>query len=283
MLRWGGDLQGGEPYVFQDPADPTRIAGFEVEIADALARRLGVRADVRAERLADPGPGARARRLRRRPERARGDRGARGAGSRSRARTSASRRRSWCAATPAAPRAGRSARPAGRARSADRCRTTSLRPTPGVDVVLYEGVEEPYLDLEHGRLDGVLLDDIIADRYGLVRPTLRDGGRRSARASTPSAVRPDEPALRSRRSTSALGDMIARRRAARHPRALAPVERRARRRCASGAARPTRPCRGRDARLTRGAGAGSSSRGRRCTVVISVAGDGARRRRRSAC
>jgi polar amino acid transport system substrate-binding protein len=30
--------------VFQDPHDPTRIVGFEVEIADALARRLGVRA-----------------------------------------------------------------------------------------------------------------------------------------------------------------------------------------------------------------------------------------------
>jgi polar amino acid transport system substrate-binding protein len=44
VLRWGGDLQGGEPYVFQDPRDPERIVGFEVEIADALARRLGVRA-----------------------------------------------------------------------------------------------------------------------------------------------------------------------------------------------------------------------------------------------
>src|SRR5262249_60668893 len=44
VLRWGGDLQGGEPYVFQDPHDPARIVGFEVEIADALARRLGVHA-----------------------------------------------------------------------------------------------------------------------------------------------------------------------------------------------------------------------------------------------
>src|SRR5262249_59120302 len=43
-LRWGGDLQGGEPYVFQDPDDSGHIVGFEVEIADALARRLGVRA-----------------------------------------------------------------------------------------------------------------------------------------------------------------------------------------------------------------------------------------------
>ena len=42
-LRWGGDVQGGEPYVFQDGADA--LAGFEVEIADALARRLGLRAE----------------------------------------------------------------------------------------------------------------------------------------------------------------------------------------------------------------------------------------------
>src|SRR5215471_13415659 len=44
-LRWGGDVQGGEPYAFQDPVDGSRIIGFEVEIADALARRLGVRAE----------------------------------------------------------------------------------------------------------------------------------------------------------------------------------------------------------------------------------------------
>src|SRR5262249_23269419 len=44
-LRWGGDVQGGEPYVFQDPQDGNRLVGFEVEIADALARRLGLRAE----------------------------------------------------------------------------------------------------------------------------------------------------------------------------------------------------------------------------------------------
>ena len=42
-LRWCGDLQGGEPYVFQAPDDGDRLVGFEVEIADALGRRLGVR------------------------------------------------------------------------------------------------------------------------------------------------------------------------------------------------------------------------------------------------
>ena len=42
-LVWGGDLQGGEPYVFEDPRDPTKIIGFEVDIAAAIARELGLR------------------------------------------------------------------------------------------------------------------------------------------------------------------------------------------------------------------------------------------------
>jgi polar amino acid transport system substrate-binding protein len=43
-LRWGADAFGGAPYVFQDPMDPNRLVGFEVELAEAIARKLGVRA-----------------------------------------------------------------------------------------------------------------------------------------------------------------------------------------------------------------------------------------------
>ena len=43
-LRWGADAQGGAPYVFQDPEDPNHLIGFEVDLADAIAARLGVRA-----------------------------------------------------------------------------------------------------------------------------------------------------------------------------------------------------------------------------------------------
>ncbi|MBM7111934.1 ABC transporter substrate-binding protein/permease [Archangium primigenium] len=43
-LLWGADSQGGAPYVFQDPMDPNRLVGFEVDLADALAAKLGVRA-----------------------------------------------------------------------------------------------------------------------------------------------------------------------------------------------------------------------------------------------
>ena len=32
-LSWGADAQGGAPYVFQDPVEPNRLTGFEVELA----------------------------------------------------------------------------------------------------------------------------------------------------------------------------------------------------------------------------------------------------------
>jgi len=40
-LRWGGDAEGGAPYVEADAADPTRVVGFDVEIAQLLASGLG--------------------------------------------------------------------------------------------------------------------------------------------------------------------------------------------------------------------------------------------------
>ncbi len=40
-LRWGGDAEGGAPYEFQDPADPSRVIGFEVDIVEAIGRILG--------------------------------------------------------------------------------------------------------------------------------------------------------------------------------------------------------------------------------------------------
>src|SRR5262245_32358521 len=45
VLKWGADSEGGAPYVFQDPADPKRIIGFEVDLMEALAKELGVTAE----------------------------------------------------------------------------------------------------------------------------------------------------------------------------------------------------------------------------------------------
>ena len=40
-LRWGGDAEGGAPFVEADPQDPGRVVGFDVEIAQLLATGLG--------------------------------------------------------------------------------------------------------------------------------------------------------------------------------------------------------------------------------------------------
>jgi polar amino acid transport system substrate-binding protein len=40
-LRWGGDAEGGAPFVEADPSDPSRLVGFDVEIAALIARELG--------------------------------------------------------------------------------------------------------------------------------------------------------------------------------------------------------------------------------------------------
>jgi polar amino acid transport system substrate-binding protein len=41
-LAWGADAEGGAPYEFQDPRDPSRVIGFEVDVAEALARIMKV-------------------------------------------------------------------------------------------------------------------------------------------------------------------------------------------------------------------------------------------------
>ncbi len=40
-LRWGGDAEGGAPFVEADPNDPSRLEGFDVETAAEIARGLG--------------------------------------------------------------------------------------------------------------------------------------------------------------------------------------------------------------------------------------------------
>ncbi|MGE3243673.1 MAG: ABC transporter permease subunit [Pirellulales bacterium] len=42
-LRWGGDASGGGPYIYQGPDN--KITGFEFELAQYIAEKLGVRAE----------------------------------------------------------------------------------------------------------------------------------------------------------------------------------------------------------------------------------------------
>lgn len=43
-LVWGGDTSGGAPFIFLDPKDDTHTMGFEVELAELIAKELGMKA-----------------------------------------------------------------------------------------------------------------------------------------------------------------------------------------------------------------------------------------------
>ena len=173
-LRWGGDRQGGEPYVYEDPAHPDQLRGFEVDLAAALARELGVQPRFVQNDWSTLVPSL---------ERGTFDIALNG-----------------LEVTPA--RAGRIAfsRPyfifaerlvtrAGDARLHDLAalrgqHVGTLASSQAWEMLLgagavpipYEGVDEPFIDLEHGRTDAVLLDDIIVDRYAPRHPALRVAG-----------------------------------------------------------------------------------------------------------
>ncbi|MFA7219944.1 MAG: transporter substrate-binding domain-containing protein, partial [Synergistaceae bacterium] len=40
-LVWGGDSEGGFPYMFPNPQNTDELIGFEVDIVDALAEQMG--------------------------------------------------------------------------------------------------------------------------------------------------------------------------------------------------------------------------------------------------
>jgi polar amino acid transport system substrate-binding protein len=166
-LLVGADVQGGEPYVFEDPKDPRRLVGFEVDIARGIARRLGLASrfmqgdwsnlvpalergdfDVVMNGLEDT-PARRGRILVSAPYFVFGE-------------TLAVRRGS-----PERALDGLRGRRIG---TLNQSFAYDLLRERGFEPALYEGVSEPYSDLELGRTDGVLLDHIIAARYGCVRP-----------------------------------------------------------------------------------------------------------------
>jgi polar amino acid transport system substrate-binding protein len=45
ILRWGADSEGGAPYIFQDPLDPSHVIGFEVDLVNALAEAMNMPAE----------------------------------------------------------------------------------------------------------------------------------------------------------------------------------------------------------------------------------------------
>ena len=169
-LRWAGDLQGGEPYVFRDPRNPARLIGFEVEIARALAARLGVRDRFVQNDWSNLVPSLE-----------RGDfdlilngledtRALRGRILLSRPYLRFSEQLVVRRGFPLRRLSDFAGHRVGTLASS--LAHALLRERPAIETVLYTGQDEPYRDLELGRVDAVLLDSLIAARYGLTRPAL---------------------------------------------------------------------------------------------------------------
>jgi polar amino acid transport system substrate-binding protein len=165
-LTWGADAQGGAPYVFQDPMDPNRLTGFEVELATMLGQRMG--------RQSRPvhGPWDRLLELL-----ARGDFDVAINGievADEKRRIVSLSRPYFAAAEILTVRKGDANAP----RSLDALKGRKVGTLPGsmaarilersgADVRTYEGgQDEIYDDLKLGRVDGVLLDEPVARYYG---------------------------------------------------------------------------------------------------------------------
>jgi len=173
VLRWGGDIQGGEPYVYDDPASPGHLVGFEVDLAERLAKELGVKAEFVQNDWSNLVPAL---------ERGTFDvvmNGLEVTESRV-GRVTFTRpyyvfaerlmvRREEDGLRDLASLKGR--------RVGTLANSLAFEMLRGrADTVVYEGTEEPYADLVSGRTDAVLLDDIIATRYGGPKPELKVAG-----------------------------------------------------------------------------------------------------------
>jgi polar amino acid transport system substrate-binding protein len=192
-LTWGADEQGGEPYAFEDASRGGALVGFEVDLADTLARALGVRARFVQNDWSNLIPSL---------ERGTFDVALNG-----------------IEVTPALSARVAFSRPyyrfaerlvarRGDTRIRDLASTAGLRvgtlagslswqlaKDAGANAIPYEGVDEPFVDLVHERIDAVLLDDIIVARYAGRHPTLAVVGD-VAEGSYAIALRPQDSDLR---------------------------------------------------------------------------------------
>lgn len=199
VLRWGGDAEGGAPFELPDPEEPGRIIGFEVELADALAASLGKQLGrplhaefVQYEWVSLP------------LGLAKGDFDVLLSG---------------YEITPEARRSMRFSRPYylyaeqlvvrrddARINGLDDCRgrlvgtmsgtaAERLLKRTGINPISFDGQVEPYLDLELGRLDAVLLDTPIVTFYGEPNPRFKLVGEPLAEGAYGIAARPGDARL----------------------------------------------------------------------------------------
>ena len=175
-LRWGADAEGGAPYLFTDPDNPDRYIGFEVDLKDELAKRLGRPIEFLPSNFSSLAEGL---------ERGDFEFAMNGL------EDTPDRRRDLLLSRPyyvyrlqLAVRKDEQ-----RIASIDDCTkpgmligtlsntaASRLLEARGITPQSYDGQREPYLDLEAGRLDAVLMDVPIAVEQLKTLPSLRPAG-----------------------------------------------------------------------------------------------------------
>ncbi|MEA2338427.1 MAG: putative S-methylcysteine transport system substrate-binding protein yxeN, partial [Thermoanaerobaculia bacterium] len=167
VFRWGGDAEGGAPFVEADPNDPLKLRGFDVEVAEQIAKGLGKRPEFVQVSFSDIDQSVQ-----------RGDFEIGMSG----VEDTPPRRRMLAATIPyfefhevltmrAEDRGKFSTLAALRGHRVGTLGATvayerllAAEKSDGVIVVSYDDDVHPYADLRAGRLDAVLLDNIIAVR-----------------------------------------------------------------------------------------------------------------------
>ena len=179
-FRWAGDAEGGAPYVEADPADPSRVVGFDVEVAELVAQGLH-----REPRFVEVAFASIDQSI------ARGDADIGLSG----IEDTPARRAGYAVTHPyyrfREVLSVRS-RDAGRFRALSDLRgrrVGTLSGTIAYDILLaaerdhgivaisYDDDVHPYTDLMVGRLDAVLLDNVLAERRGRTTPGFVTHGR----------------------------------------------------------------------------------------------------------
>lgn len=194
-LRWAADAEGGAPYIFKDPDNPAETIGFEVDLAEALARELGRPIDWVQYDFVRLMAGLQRRDF---------DFAMNG-----------------IEATPDRAKAFRLSRPyyvyteqlvvradddrfstlegcreaGGVAGTLDDTAAKRLLDQMGIHTRVYDNQTEPYLDLQHGNVDAVLLDLPIAMYYAAGNDKLKFVGRPLAPGYYTIAFRKDEEEL----------------------------------------------------------------------------------------
>lgn len=196
-LLWGSDAEGGAPYVFPDPKNPSRLIGFEVDLADAIAEELGVKARQSQNAWDSLIPAL---------ERGDFDIAMNGI------EITPARKQRVLFSVPyyiyaeqlvvrtEETRIKNTADLKGRkvGTLSGTAALTILDNTGGIDVKIYSGQVEPYEDLAIGRIDAVLLDLPIAAYYARPNPKLKYAGNPVGEGFYAVALRKSDAGLRNR-------------------------------------------------------------------------------------